>query len=216
MSLPSSTCFALGDAQAEPRQVVFAGLVKLRQYGRFAADQGAPGINAAIADSLNHLGCQVGVVAAHRHVVKEQERLGPGAEAVVDRHGHEVDADSGVSAGGEGQLQLRAHTVGGGDEYRVAIAPRQQPDLVVEAEKTGESVFPLDDPLGVRPPHQWRKSGDRLIISRKVYSGRSIVHGGQWLVASGVSVRWVERSVGPRQEPQRIGGPHFIRPTLRA
>ena len=101
----------LHDPEAEPRQVVLAGLVELRKDGRLAADQGALGLDAAVADPQHHLGRQVGVVPAHRHVIQEQERLGTGAEAVVDGHRHQVNAHRGVPARGKGQLQLRPHPV---------------------------------------------------------------------------------------------------------
>src|SRR5262249_26647645 len=53
---------ALDDAEAEPGQVVLAGLIELGQDRRLAADQGALGLDAAVADPLDDLGGQVGVV----------------------------------------------------------------------------------------------------------------------------------------------------------
>ena len=60
----------------------------------------------------------VGDEPAHGQVVEEEQRLGPGADQVVDAHGHQVDADRVVAAGGPGHQQLGAHAVGRGHEHR--------------------------------------------------------------------------------------------------
>ena len=44
---------ALDDADAEAGHVVVAGLVEVGQDGRLAADQGAVGLHAAVADALD-------------------------------------------------------------------------------------------------------------------------------------------------------------------
>ena len=169
--------FPLHDSEAEPGQVVLAGLVELRQDGRLAADQGALGLDAAVADPLHHLGREVGVVPAHGHVIQEQQRLGASAQAVVDGHGHQVDAHRGVPARGEGQLQLRPHAVRRGNQHGIAIGPRQEPDLVVEPEEPGKAVLPLHDARRVGPAHQGRQTGHRLLVGAQVHAGRSIVQG---------------------------------------
>ena len=129
ISRPSRIVLPLDHADAEAGQVVLARLVELGQDRRLAAEQGALGLDAAVADPLDDLAGQLRVVAAHGHVVEEQQRLGPGAEAVVDRHGDQVDADRRVPAGGEGELELRADAVGRGDEHRVAVGAREQADV---------------------------------------------------------------------------------------
>ena len=60
----------------------------------------------------------VGVDLAGGDVVEHEERLGPDAHQVVDAHGHQVDADRVVAAGGPGDDQLGAHAVGRGDQHR--------------------------------------------------------------------------------------------------
>ena len=84
---------ALDDADAEAGHVVIAGLIEVGQDRRLAADQGAVGFHAAVADALDESLGQGRVVLRHRQVIEEHERLAAGAEAVVDRHGDEVDAD---------------------------------------------------------------------------------------------------------------------------
>ena len=68
-------------AHAEAGQVVVARGVKVGQDGRLAAQQGAVGLDAAVAITLDELLQQVGIVLGHGHVVEEEERLGPAAQA---------------------------------------------------------------------------------------------------------------------------------------
>ena len=118
---------------------------------------------------------QLRIVAAHRHVVQEDQRLGARAEAVVDRHRDQVDAHGRVPAGGEGQLELGADPVGRGDQHRVAIGARKQADLVVEPEKTGEPVLPVDHARRVRAPQERPDPRNRLLVGLEIHPGRAIV-----------------------------------------
>ena len=175
ISFPLEDVLALDHADAEAGQVVVPRLVEVGQDRRLAAQQRALGLDAAVADALDDLAGQRGVVAAHRHVVEEEERLGPGAEAVVDRHRDQVDPHRGVPAGGEGQLQLGADAVGRGDQDRVAIAPRQEPDLVVEPEEPRESARPVEHPRRVRPAEQRGELAHRLLVGVEVDARRLVV-----------------------------------------
>ena len=51
---------ALDDADAEAGHVVVAGLVEVGQDGRLAADEGAVGLQAAVADALDQVADQGG------------------------------------------------------------------------------------------------------------------------------------------------------------
>ncbi len=166
---------ALDHAEAEAGQVVLARMVEVGQDRRLAAEQGAFGLDAAVADPLHDLLGQGGVVAAHRDVVEEQERLGPGAEAVVDRHRDQVDADGRVPAGGEGELELGADAVGRGDQDRVAIGPAEQADVGVEPEEAGEPARPLDHPRGVGALEQPGQEGHRLLVGVEVDAGGLVI-----------------------------------------
>src|SRR5205823_2194408 len=139
------------DPDAKPRQVIFALLVKVRKDGRLASQERAVGLDAAVADPADDLRGQLGIVAVHGDVIEEEQGLGAGTETVVDRHGDQVDAYRRVPASGEGQLELRADTVGRGDQDRVAIGARKQADLVVESKQPGEPVLPFDDAGRVGP-----------------------------------------------------------------
>ena len=141
---------ALDDADAEAGHVVIARLVEVGQDGRLAADQGAVGLHAAVADALDEIARQGRIVLRHREVVEEQQRLAAGAEAVVDRHGDEVDADRVVLVHQRGDLELGADAVGAGDEDGMAIVAGEQPAVVVEAEQAGEAAEAVEDARRVR------------------------------------------------------------------
>ena len=51
---------ALDDTQAEPRQVILSGLVKLGKDGCLATDQSTLGLDATVTDPLDDLGGQSG------------------------------------------------------------------------------------------------------------------------------------------------------------
>ena len=78
-----------------------------------------PGLPAALVHAGHDGGDPVRVDLARGDVVEHEERLGPDADQVVDAHGHQVDADGVVAAGGPGHHQLGAHPVGGGDQHGV-------------------------------------------------------------------------------------------------
>ena len=69
----------------------------------------------------------------HGEVVEEEQRLGPLRQQVVDAHGDQIDADRGVLAGIDGDLQLGADPVIGGDQDRVLEASPLQVEQGPEA-----------------------------------------------------------------------------------
>ena len=64
--------------------------------------------------------CHVELAAGE--IVEEEQRLGALRQQVVDAHGDEIDADGGVPAGVDGDLELGADAVVGGDQDRVLEA----------------------------------------------------------------------------------------------
>ena len=58
-------------------------------------------------------------------VVEAEQRLGAGYHQVVYTHGHQIDTDGVVFFQVHGQAQLSAHTIGTGNQYRLAVALRQ-------------------------------------------------------------------------------------------
>ncbi len=72
MALPSMTCFALGHADAKAGQVVIAAGVEVGHDRRFAAKQGAIGLEAAGGDPFDDFFQPLGIVVRHGHVVEEE------------------------------------------------------------------------------------------------------------------------------------------------
>jgi hypothetical protein len=124
---------ALDRADREAGQVVFAVAVHARHLGRLAAHQGRAGQLAAVGDAGDHALGDLEVQLAGGEVVEEQQRLGALGQQIVDAHGHQVDADRGVHLGVDGDAQLGADAVGGGDQQRVVVAGRLEVEQGAEA-----------------------------------------------------------------------------------
>ena len=77
------------------------------------------------------------VELAGGEVVEEEQRLGALRQQVVDAHGDEIDADGVVPAGLDGDLQLGADAVVGGDQDRVLEAGPLEIEQRAEAAEVG-------------------------------------------------------------------------------
>ncbi len=88
---------ALDHADAEADQLDVALRVHAGHRGRLAAEQRAAGAPTALGDAAQRVGGDLGVEAAHRHVVEEHERLGALHDEVVHDHRDAVDADGVVA-----------------------------------------------------------------------------------------------------------------------
>src|SRR6185436_8627106 len=77
-------------------------------------------------------------------VVEKEQRLGALRQQVVDAHCDEVDADGRVPAGIDGDLELGADAVIGGDQDRVLEAS----GLEVEQGAEAAEVYPCARPPG--------------------------------------------------------------------
>ena len=138
---------AFGRADRETRKIVVAVLVEPGHFRGLAADQRAAGFPAAFGDARNDRGGGLGIELAAGEIVEEEQRLGALHHEVVDRHRHEVDADAGVQAGFDRDLDLGADAVGGRDQDRVLEAGG------LEVEQPAE---PADFGVGARPG-RWRE-----------------------------------------------------------
>ena len=87
--------------------------------GHLAADERAAGLAAALADAPDDFGHGPGIQLAHGNVVEEEQRLGTGGQNIVHAHGHQIDAHRIVHAKTLGDLQLRAHAVGAGNQQGI-------------------------------------------------------------------------------------------------
>ena len=77
------------------------------------------------------------VELAGGEIVEEEQRLGALDDEVVDAHRDQVDADAVMLAGVDGQLELGADAVVGGDEQRVVIARGLEVEEAAEAAQFG-------------------------------------------------------------------------------
>ena len=74
----------------KPGQIVFAWRVSVRQFGGFAAHEGAAGLMAGAGHALDQLLDDVGIHAAHRQIIEKKQRLGAQGENVVHAVIHEI------------------------------------------------------------------------------------------------------------------------------
>ena len=133
---------ALDGADGEAGEVVVARGIHARHLGRLAADQRAAGLPAALGDAGDHAARALHVELAAGEVVEEEQRLGALRQQVVDAHGDEVDADGVVPAGVDGDLELGADAVVGGDQDGVHEARRLEVEQRAEAAEVGAGARP--------------------------------------------------------------------------
>ena len=107
---------ALDRADREAREVIVAAMIHAGHLGGLAADEGAARLPAAFGDAGDHIARLFDLELAGGEIVEEEQRLGPLHDEVVDRHGDEIDADRRMQARIDGDLQLGADPVIGGDQ----------------------------------------------------------------------------------------------------
>ena len=144
---------ALGGADGKAGEVVVAVAVHAGHFGGLAADQRAAGLPAALGDAGDDRRALLGVELAGGEIVEEEQRLGALHDEVVDAHGDEVDADRVVLAGFDGDLELGADAVIGGDQHRIDEAGG------LEVEQPAEAA---DLAVGARPPRRAHQRLDLL------------------------------------------------------
>ena len=128
---------------------------------------------------------------ARGEIIEEEERLGALDDQIVGAHRDEVDADAVVAAAVDGELELGADAVIGGDQQGIAIAGRLEVEEAAEAAERG---------VRARPRGRLGERRDRL---------DQRVAGGDVDARFGVGVAFVSRSPArPSHNP--LG---FPRPT---
>lgn len=125
---------AADDAGEEAGEFVVGGAIEPGSLGGFATEEGAAVGFAGVDESADDLLHDVGVEEAGVEVVEEEEGHGALDGDVVDAVVDEIGADGGVEAELDGELELAADAVGGGDEDGVGEA------LGVELEEAGEAA----------------------------------------------------------------------------
>ena len=151
------------DPDAKAGQVVLVGLVEVVHLGGLAADQGASGLFAALADALDDVEEDLLVDLVDGDVVEEEQGLGALDDEVVDIHRDEVDPDGVVLVHLDGEVDLGAHAVGAGDEDGVFVVVFEELLVVVEPEEPGESPGVVDHALPVCPAEQRTDRANELV-----------------------------------------------------
>ena len=139
---PRQDFAALDGAHGKTGEIEILAGIEPGHLRRLAADEGAAGLTAAVRDALDDPGARHGVEAAGGEVVEEEQGLGALDDQVVDAHRHQVDPDRIQDAGIDGELELGADAVGGGDQHRVLEPRRLEVEQRAEAAELGVRAAP--------------------------------------------------------------------------
>ena len=103
-------------------QVIFAGRVHARHFGRFAANQRAARELTTSGNAAHDGRSRVHVQFAASEIVQEKQRLSALHQDVVHAHGHQVNAHGVMHLPLKSQPQLGAYAVGAADQHRLFVA----------------------------------------------------------------------------------------------
>ena len=143
-----------------------------RSYsGCLAAEQGTGGLLAAFGHAGNDCLGGLDVELACGKVVQEEERGCALNQDVVDAHGNEVDAHGVVLVKEEGQLELGAHAVRGGNKHRIRHAVDVRTEQAAEAADVGNHT------LGVGFGNDVLDAGNKGVAGLDVDAGSGICFG---------------------------------------
>ena len=109
----------LGSADRKACEIVITASIHAGHFGRFAADQRTACLAATGCDTADDRCTLIGIELAGSEVVEEEQRFGALDHEVVDAHSDEVDADRVMLVGVDGDLQLGADAVIGGNQDRI-------------------------------------------------------------------------------------------------
>ena len=157
-------------ADDESGEIVFAGRIKIGHLGGFAADQRAAGVAGGAAHAFDHLFDDAPVYFSHGQVIEEKKRLGSLGENVVDAVIHDVRADGGMHARGEGDFQFGADAVGAGDQNGIA------PALAIELKERAKAADGREHAVRERAAGHGGDAPLGLIGSRDIYSCIGVAH----------------------------------------
>ena len=157
MSFARQQRFALDRADGKAGEIVVARRIDPRHLGGLAADQRAARLLAAFGDAADHRLGHAEIELAGGEIVEKEQRLGALHDDVVDVHGDEVDADAVMNAGLDGELELGADAVGGGDQHRVLEAASLEVEQAAEAADAAEHALRVwSSPRAARSPRPAR------------------------------------------------------------
>ncbi len=162
-------------ADDESRHVVLAISIEAGHLGGLATEQRAAVLTACRGKAFDNLDRDVRIKTAGRKVVEEEERRSTLDEDVVDAVIDEIATDRSMLAGHEGDLQLRADTVGARDEHRILDAGG------IHAEQTAERADVRQDARGIGPLRQSSNASDDFVAGVDVYASLAVIH--RWCAA---------------------------------
>jgi len=166
----------LDHAHRKAGQIEIALAIGVGHLGGLAAQQGAIRHAAAGGDPLDQLGHQRRLQRVQRHVIEEEQRLGPEHEHVVDAHRHQVDADRVELPGLGRQLHLAADAVGAGDQHRVLVVLLEQLLVVVETKQSGKTARQRDHSRPVRAGQAGLDPLDHLVVGVDIHARLLVAH----------------------------------------
>ena len=145
--------------------------------------------------------CDIELAASE--IVEEEQRLGALHDKVVDAHGDQIDADAAVASAVDGDLELGAHAIIGGDQDRVLETARFEVEQAAEAAQIG---------LRTRPPRRFDQRLDGLyqrVARVDIHSGIAVGNGAVASRAGRVMVNPVTGSVWKSGKQQIQLPPHW-------
>ena len=128
------------EADGKAGEVVFVLGIEAGHFGGLAAYERGSGLDAALRHALDDIRDALRYVLAAGDVVQEKERLCAGADDIVHAHGHAVYAHRVVLVHQEGELELRTHAVGAGDQHRGSDARQVRLEQSAEAAETPDDA----------------------------------------------------------------------------
>jgi len=127
--IASDDAVAIGDADDESREVVFAGRIEAGHLGGLAADERAAIVLAGFRHALDDALGNVGLELARGEVIHEEERRGALDRYIVHAVVHQVGTHGVSNVHLEGDFQLGAHAIDArnqpGFEIFLGIAGKQ-------------------------------------------------------------------------------------------
>lgn len=127
---------------------------------------------AALRNSFDDTGCRVDIELAASKVVEEKERFRALNQNVIHAHRDEVDANRVVAPELESQFQFGSHTVGAGNEDRLAVTAGQ-------LEQRTEAAQPPKNTFTQGFAGKWLDTFDQCIASTDINA--RITVGERWL-----------------------------------
>ena len=159
---------ALHGAHREAGQIVVARGIHARHFGGLAADQGAAYFLTGLSDAGDDGAARRHIELSGREIVEEEEGFGALDHQIVDAHGHQIDADALMAAAGDGNFELGAHPVGGGNQDRIFEARRLQ------VEKRAKAAESCVGALARGRFGEWLDRVDKRVARIDIDAGRTV------------------------------------------